>query len=282
MATRKYNWNQAGNVNWFPGLSGPGAPAPGDLGKAIFGSMPLGPSPTTRPGGGGGNPYSGILNEFLNSSKARFGAQSAADAASRDAAIQRAIISYGQVPDFGKLGISGQTLGYLQGALSDKVKQLAEQNTKEGTSVYARQAHANDIANRRIPATLAGRGMLHSGQTGADLGEQAQNYKIQSFDTLNELLGSVEGTVGNFLAAERARQEALAQAELQAQMAAYQNYGGDVSGGEDPNAGLSALQAYIDSLKRASTTRAAAPRGFFGTVPQTRTVLNNRLRAGRM
>lgn len=237
-------------------------------------------------GGGGGNPYGGILSEFLNASKARFGAQSAADAASRDAAIQRAIISYGQVPDFEKLGIGEQTLGYLKGAMSDKVKQLAEQNTKEGTSVYARQAHANDVANRKIPATLAARGLLRSGQTGYDLGEQAQNYKIQGFDTLNELLGGIEGTVSNFLNAERARQEALAQAELQAQMAAYSAYGGDMY--SDPaqanfrkpywqQAGVGPRPGPYDL-----GTSSAKIAGYFGNPVQTRTALNNRLRAGRM
>jgi len=182
------------------------------------------------PGGGGGNPYGGILSEFLNSSKARFAADSAADAASRDAALRRYVISYGQVPDFDKLGISGSARGFLEKALDQKTKDLALANTKEGTSVYARQAKANEVANRRIPAQLAARGMLRSGQTGSDLQDQAQNYKIQGFDTLNEMLGSVEGTVGNFLAAERARADALAQAELQAQMAAMENYGGDMYG----------------------------------------------------
>jgi len=195
---------------------------------------PMGGPQTGGAPGGGGNPYSGLLNEFLNSSKARFAADSAADAASRDAALRRYIISYGQVPDFDKLGISKEARGFLEKALDAKTRELAENNTKEGTSVFARTQRANEVANRKIPAQLAARGMLRSGQTGYDLGEQAQNYKIQSFDQLNEMLGGVEGTVGNFLQAERARADALAQAELQAQMAAYSNYGGDMYGDPDP------------------------------------------------
>jgi len=207
-----------------------------------------------NPGGSpGGNPYSGILSEFLNSSKARFAADSAADAASRDAALRRYIISYGQVPDFAKLGISDQTKGFLQGAINDKVTELANNNTKEGTSVYARTKAANDKAMRLIPAGLASRGMLFSGQTGADTREQNQAYKIQGFDQLNEMLGGIEGTVGNFLQAERARADALAQAELQAQMSAFENYGGDMYGdepGADPTApGPTSATPWLDKRK---------------------------------
>jgi len=132
------------------------------------------------------------------------------------------------------MGISKDARGFLEKALDPKTRELAEKNTAEGTSVYARMKNANDVANRRIPAQLAARGMLRSGQTGSDLADQAQNYKVQGFDTLNEMLGSMEGTVGNFLQAERARADALAQAELQAQMSAYENYGGDMYGDPGP------------------------------------------------
>jgi hypothetical protein len=191
-------------------------------------------------GQGGGNPYAGILADYMKTMEANYGAQSRADAASRDAAIRRSIISYGAVPDFAKLGIGDKTLGFLKGAVNDKTRQLAQQNTAEGTSVSARMAHANQIANRRIPALNAGRGILHSGQTGADLGEQALNYKIQGFDTLNQMLGNIEGTVGNFLSAERARQEAMANARLQAAMAAIGTWGGGIAnqgGGFAPSTG---------------------------------------------
>lgn len=184
------------------------------------------------PGGPGGNPYAGILNEYLNSAKANFAAQGAADAASRDAALRRFVISYGQVPDFAALGISPQMQGFLKGAINQTVRDLAAKNEAEGTSIHARTLAANAKANRLIPAQLAARGMLRSGQTGADLAEQAQQFKITNFDQLNELLGGMEGTVGNFLMAERARQDALAQAELQAQMLAAQQWGGDMYGSQ--------------------------------------------------
>lgn len=213
--------------------------------------------------GGGGNPYQGILDEFLSSTKSRFAGQSAQDAAARDAQIRRYLISYGDVPDFDALGISDQTRGFLSGALNDKVRDLAAKNTAEGTSVKARMQKADKVARRRIPATLAGRGILRSGQTGSDLADQAQAYKNQQFDTLNEMLGGVEGTIGSFLQAERARADALAAAEMQARMMAMQNYGGYMYGDQGvPGAGPGGA--------RSGATRTTTPnpqRGYGGVRP---------------
>lgn len=198
----------AGNFDWFAGLKGQGA-------------------------GGGGNPYAGILGDYMSQLRADFDADSRANAAARDAALRRFIISYGQVPDFDSLGISGDARGFLQGILDPTTLDLAAKNEREGTSIHARQAYDNTVANRRIPAHLAARGMLRSGQTGADLGEQARSYKIQGFDTLNEMLSNIEGTVGSFLNSERERRRALADAELEASMGAAGDWGGDMYG-EDP------------------------------------------------
>lgn len=173
------------------------------------------------------NPYAGLIGGMpdLSALESVYKAQSADDAAARDAALRRLVISYGQMPDFNSLGISDKAKGFLSGALNDEVRQLAANAENEGVSVHARQAKANEVANRKIPALLAGRGLLRSGQTGYDLNEQAQNYKNQQYDTLNELLSNVEGTVGNFLAAERQRQLALAEARMQAAWNAFQNWG---------------------------------------------------------
>lgn len=241
--------------------------------RTVFRGGSLSGAGQPQQGGGGGNPYAGLLNEFLNSSKARFSADSAADAASRDAALRRYVISYGQVPDFDSLGISDSARGFLGKALDPKTRSLAEKNTAEGTSVFARTKRANDVANRRIPANLAARGMLHSGQTGSDLQDQAQNYKIQGFDQLNEMLGGVEGTVGNFLQAERARADALAQAELQAQMAAYGNYGGDMYKDPPYNPNNPALQGQ-------STRPGGGGRSFFNPFAPTRSRAQQAKRVG--
>ena len=181
-------------------------------------------------GGGGGNPAAGIMADYLSKMRADANAASVSDAATRDAAIKRLVISYGQVPDFSALGLDANTSKIIANALDQKTKDLAAQNTAQGTSVYARMAHDNMLANRRIPALLAGRGLLRSGQTVSDLAEQAQGYKNQSFDAMNEMLNQATGAIGAYAAAERARQEQLAQMELQAALAAaQQGYGSDPS-----------------------------------------------------
>jgi hypothetical protein len=200
--------------------------APGSLGSA-FGSMPggnwvgyegsLGPQGQSS---GGGNPAAGILADYLSKMRADTNAASVFDAASRDAALRRLVISYGQVPDFSALGIDKNTSDILKKALDSNTIEQARKNTEQGTSAYARMFHGNELANRRIPAQLAGRGLLRSGQTVSDLSEQAQGYKNEQFDALNAILGQATGAIGAFAAAERQRQEQLAQMELQAALAA--------------------------------------------------------------
>lgn len=177
------------------------------------------------------NPYAGILEQYVAATKARLGGQSAADRAGMLGNIGRAVASYGGKLDLSKLGISDQARRVL-GELDPKVWSLAEQNTAEGTSVKARMDEANAIAQRRIPSSLAARGMLRSGQTGADLNQQAMDAKRGQFDVLNELLGNVEGSVSQYAQAEAARQQAIADAELQAQLAAAQAWGGSIDYGQ--------------------------------------------------
>lgn len=175
--------------------------------------------------GGGGNPYSDLISSFLNQTRADLAAEGVADAAGRDAALRKLFISYGDIPDFGNLGISESARGFLQGALDPKTRELAAKNTAEGLSVKARLDRENAVAQRRIPAALAARGMLRSGQTGSDFADQQLAYKQRGFDTLNELLGSAESTVSSFLNAERERQRALAQAEMDAAFRAMDVWG---------------------------------------------------------
>lgn len=183
--------------------------------------------------GGGNANYGGLIggSPDLSALEAAYGAQSKADAASRDAALRRLVISYGGMPSLDALGMSDQARGFFQKAINPETLNLARKADEEGLTVSARQKKDDAVTRRRIPAGLAGRGMLRSGQTVSDLADQAQNFKNLQYDTLNELLGNVENTVGGFLRAEQDRAISLAQAKIQAAWAAMQNWGDYDMGG---------------------------------------------------
>ena len=227
---------------------------------------PFVPPASTGPVGPGaqrqsmGNPYAGLLDSYMGQMRADTGAQSVADKAGRDAAIKRFLVSYGEVPDFASMGLSDAAKSVL-GGLGGDIRDLAARNTAEGTSVKARMDAANLQAQRKIPANLAGRGLLRSGQTGYDLGQQAQQNKNANFDVLNEMLGNIEGTVSNFAQAEAARARALADAELQAAMAAQGDYGGDIYGDDWYGGGTSpAIQAMAPFAAARPAPKKAAKR----------------------
>lgn len=219
-------------TNWYNPVSGAMNPSVLDLAHSVIGQNAgatfagnqLGGS---SPSGGGGPSYS---SPDLTALTNQIQAQGVSDKASMNNALQRYIISYGQVPDFSKLGIGSDAQGYLSGAITDQVKQLAAQNEAGGTSVHARLAAQDAIAQRQVGQQMAARGMLHSGETGYGLQQEAQNAKNQSFDTLNDLLGNISNTVGQFQQAERDRAMQLAEMEMQAAM-------GSAGGYTDPGSG---------------------------------------------
>jgi len=222
----KYTWG-----DWAPVVAktapqfGPGSPGYGDL-------FPTGRAPggtTTLPKRQQGNPYADLINNMLNQQRSDIRGESVADAAQRDAAIRRVLISYGQAPDLA--GFSGEAQGVLGGVLDQTTRDLISKNTAEGTSISARIQQAHDIAQRDIPANLATTGALHSGQTGYALGREALQNKQTNFDTLSEAIGNVESSVGGFAANERARQRQLAEYEMNAAMQSAQYWGDQDMGG---------------------------------------------------
>lgn len=172
------------------------------------------------------NPYAGILADYMNQMRADFGAQASAEKGDAINRIRQYIISYGGSPNFDQFGGLGKDAqGFLKEALDPRTVALAKKAEEEGVSSHARMSRANEIANRRIPSQLAARGILRSGQTGADLAEQALTYKQQGYDMLNELMGGVTGTVRGYQEAERERQRQLAQMEMEAAFQAAQDWG---------------------------------------------------------
>ncbi len=220
---KPYQWTGAKNINWFPGINQqPGGPGtkitmrPG-LPKLDFSTL-FGGARTQAAPQQSSNPAAGILQDYMNQMRADAAAESNAEKGSMINNLRQAIISYGLAPDYSALGKDAQ--GYLKQALDPNTLALAAKNEQEGISSHARLGHANEIAMRRIPAGLAARGLLHSGQTGADFGEHAQDFKNQGYDMLSALMSGITGSIGQYQEAERARQRALAEAEMQAAMQA--------------------------------------------------------------
>jgi len=199
--------------------------------------------------GGGGGGASGVLGDYLNQMRADSSASSNADRGSMINNLRQAIISYGLAPDYSALGADAQ--GYLKEALDPNTLDLAAKNEKEGISSHARLGHENDLAMRRIPAMLAGRGILHSGQTGSDLGEQAQTFKNQGYDMLSALMQGITGSVGQFQEAERQRQRDLAEQEMQSAMQAAGDWGDSGLGGGYGYQDSGGYSSSIPALKKA-------------------------------
>jgi hypothetical protein len=130
-----------------------------------------------------------------------------ADAAARDAAYQRGIIQFGEVPT----GISGMNLG--------NAAQLAQQNTAAGLSTVARLSTQHQDAVRTITNALAGRGLIRSGETGYQQGREDTRYTQTQYDARQKLLDYFSQVQGSFTQSERARQAAYAMGISQAEMA---------------------------------------------------------------
>jgi hypothetical protein len=232
---KPYIWKPKKFPNFFPRgkrprglgqsiLAGAGGTAP-DFFAPLANSGLGGAPPGGGGGGGGGSPYAGLLQDYLNQQRADFAAQGAAEKGDMLNALRKYIISYGSSPNFDQMGGLGKDAqGYLKEALDPKTLDLAKKAEEEGLSAHARLGQVNERATRMIPAALASRGILHSGQTGSDLSSQAMQYKQSGYDMLNEMLGGITGSVSNFQNAERERQRALAEAEMQAAWQAAQDW----------------------------------------------------------
>lgn len=164
--------------------------------------------------------------------KADLGAQRVSDLAARAAARQRAITLFGEVPDFtGQEGLLGEN---FLGDINDVTRGLASQSTKAGLSTVARIDEADRDARENLRNVLAARGILSSGETGYQLGRADTAYRRTQFDARQQLLDYLAGVHAGFVQAERARQQALANAALAASGRLQPQFFGGGGGGGGP------------------------------------------------
>lgn len=152
-----------------------------------------------------------ILNQF----KADLGAQSTADAAQRAAATNRALISFGEVPDFNQNELGA--LGNIPLDIDPLTGQLAQQSTQEGLSTVAQLNKSNQDTLRNIVNQLGARGIFHSGETGYQVGEQALAFKQNQFSARQQLIDYLSGFQQGFAQREAERQRLLSEATANAQ-----------------------------------------------------------------
>lgn len=237
-----YPWGYPGNGTSPPSPFGPtgGSGGYGPAGPPAGGGGGYG----TGGYGGSSAPSMPSFADILASDpwfaqyKADLMAQGVSDKAGRDAAIQQSLIRYGEVPDdaaaASALGLNNKD---LEGVLTPTIRELASKNTSSGMSVKARTAQAYDDTLRQVKNVLAARGALQSGETGFQLGRADQDYTRTQYDQKNSLMDYINGVQQGYVAAERQRQQALFQAQLEAMQRAYAQWGSYGYGGSSGGGG---------------------------------------------
>lgn len=155
--------------------------------------------------------YTGLINNdpVYKQTQADIAATHAADQGALDDLRKRALVNYGAVPDIG--GYQGLT-GDLSGSMTDLVRGLAGENTASGLSTTARINKAHTDAVDAVKSALTARGLLSSGETGYQLGEENNSYQQAGYDALQQLIDLLSGGNRSFLDAEAQRRSTLAQA----------------------------------------------------------------------
>lgn len=132
------------------------------------------------------------------------GAAGTADLAGRNAAINRALVGFGQVPD---LNAASSALGLdVSGLIDPTTAGLASQNQ---FSTEANLGRANSQAIRTIQQQLAARGGLQSGELGYQLKQQQTAYGQAQNDATQSLLDALGQYQQGYVQGQQQRQQQL-------------------------------------------------------------------------
>lgn len=153
-------------------------------------------------GGGGSSVGAGMSSSdpYFNQIKSMLMAQSAGDAASTKAMLQKMLIGFGMVPE----GFEDKL-----GVLDDLTKSLIAKNTGSGISQYARLLEAKGDNTKALIGRLSASGLRRSGTKGAKLRKGQLDYDRLLSDSLNEVLQRISGAYGNYTSNEQSRQMQL-------------------------------------------------------------------------
>lgn len=160
---------------YAPGYGAPplGGLSPGDW-VAPYDPNSGAPNPYTDPGSSTSPSYD---PSYAAAQAAQLEAQAALHSSLRSAR-GRALIDFG---DPTLAGTAGMDVDPITG-------QLAQQNYASGNAVLARLAKAHDDRRNALIGSLAGRGILQSGELGYQTGQEAQTYGSQTYDAWKQLM----------------------------------------------------------------------------------------------
>ena len=148
----------------------------------------------------------GLLQSLLNPIQADLKAQGQVDLAGRNSAINRALVQFGAIPDFGQ---AQQALGP-----EPRRHRLRRHGAARQREPVQRDEAACDSStptpSARSEQALAAKGLLQSGDLGFQLNREQQQYGQAQYDANQQLLDYINSYQQGYLQAERARQAQLA------------------------------------------------------------------------
>jgi hypothetical protein len=139
--------------------------------------------------------------------KTALAGQSATGAASRQAAVRAALIHMGMTAGLkdalSKLGLNNADYGkWLGEDVNDQVFNEAQGN-EFSTTALEDKAHGENLT--ALQDVLAAKGILHSGQTGYETGQENFRHEGAQAQAVQDLLGYLSGQYGDFAGAESGR-----------------------------------------------------------------------------
>lgn len=170
-----------------------------DVGGGI-GAPPLaGPINVTTPGTPGQSWADLIRSDALyQQGLADLGGEEVQAAAGRRSAIQRALIQMGLLTP-GMLDSLRNSLGQNAPMLAEDIDpntvSLAAANQNSVAAQMKRQHESNVLALQDV---LAAKGMLRTGQTGYELGEEQRRMDQGSYDAINQLMDALGGVYSGY------------------------------------------------------------------------------------
>lgn len=164
--------------------------------------------------------YQSILNNdpAFQAIKQSVSAQGIQNQAQLGAATNQALINYGAVPDFAKIGaqmgLSPAELQQLEGQINPATASLAANNQFSTEKQLQRQ---EDQAMLALRNNLGARGALSSGEDAYQTGNQNYSYDQAQQSALTSLLGALSGYEQTYTTNQQTGQQQLDQALQQAE-----------------------------------------------------------------